>query len=173
MSEPAVSVEMAAMAAMAEAPVAVRHRQSYNINALGAFLQGCFADPGCPVRSYSDLERAAGVSREAISRYVSANPQRRRSPTVDALVPLADALHVSVEALARAAAAASRGDALPERETQASRRETLGGLAAGLTVGQYNALVEVARQMARPALFVVGTTDPAAAHLAAMGYSFD
>src|SRR5215469_2890513 len=52
-------------------------------NALGLLIEKQFADPSSPCRSYSDLERRSGISREALSRYVTSRTDRRRSPTID------------------------------------------------------------------------------------------
>ena len=68
-------------------------------NALGLLIEKHFADPSSPCRSYSDLERRSGISREALSRYVTTRADRRRSPTIDTLAAIADALHLSLEAI--------------------------------------------------------------------------
>ncbi|HLJ82228.1 MAG TPA: helix-turn-helix transcriptional regulator, partial [Ktedonobacterales bacterium] len=119
-------------------------------NALGILIERHFTDPASPCRSYSDLERRSGISREALSRYVTARPDRRRSPTIDTLVAIADAMHLSVEAVSRAAAASVRGVIPPREEEQRAREEVLGTLVAGLTDAQFNAVVELLRQL-RPA----------------------
>ena len=116
-------------------------------NALGLLVEKRFADPSSPCRSYSDLERRSGISREALSRYVTSRTDRRRSPTIDTLAAMADALHLSLEDICRAAAAAARGVALPPHEIQQSRREALTSLAQMLNDAQFSAVLEIMRQM--------------------------
>jgi hypothetical protein len=110
-------------------------------------IEAHFADAGAPCRSYSDLERHSGISREALSRYVTARPDRRRSPTIDTLVAIADAMHLSFEEICRAAAASVKGVALPPEAEQREREEVLGGLVAALTAQQFSAVVELLRQL--------------------------
>jgi len=116
-------------------------------NALGLLVEKRFADPSSPCRSYSDLERRSGISREALSRYVTSRADRRRSPTIDTLAAMADALHLSLEDICRAAAATARGVALPPQEIQLSRREALASLAQTLNDAQFSAVIEIMRQM--------------------------
>jgi transcriptional regulator with XRE-family HTH domain len=116
-------------------------------NALGLLIERHFADPSSPCRSYSDLERRSGVSREALSRYVTTRADRRRSPTIDTLAAIADALHVSVEEICRAAAAAAKGASLPPEEVGRGRVEVLLTLAQRLSDAQFGAVVELLRQM--------------------------
>jgi|GEM_PF-2191937 transcriptional regulator with XRE-family HTH domain len=116
-------------------------------NALGQLIEGYFADPASPCRSYSDLERRSGVSREALSRYVTTRADRRRSPTIDTLVAIADALHLSLEEVCRAAAATAKGVVLPPAEVQHSREAVLSSLAQMLSDAQFSAVVELLRQM--------------------------
>ena len=134
------------------APVARSRRQERQPhgNALGILIERHFSNPASPCRSYSDLERRSGISREALSRYVTARPDRRRSPTIDTLVAIADAMHLSLEAVSRAAAASVRGVVLPPEEEQYKREEVLGTLVAGLTDEQFGAVVELLRLL-RPA----------------------
>lgn len=122
-------------------------------NALGVFIERTFTDPFRPVKSYTDLERHSGVSREALSRYVTARADRHRSPTLATLVPVAVALHVSIEALAHAAAYAELGLSLPDPEPVEALCER--GLAADLllaqlTDGQYSAVLELLHAMQPP-----------------------
>lgn len=119
-------------------------------NALGILIERHFTDPTSPCRSYSDLERRSGISREALSRYVTARPDRRRSPTIDTLVAIADAMHLSLESVSRAAAASVHGVIPPPEEEQHVREEVLGTLVAGLTDEQFSAVVELLRHL-RPA----------------------
>jgi transcriptional regulator with XRE-family HTH domain len=123
-----------------------RHRTAH-ANALGLLIERQFADPGSPCHSYSDLERRSGISREALSRYVTSRVDRRRSPTIDTLVAIADALHVSLEGVARAAAASVKGITPLPDEVQRVREEALTSLVAGLSDGQFNAVVELLRQL--------------------------
>ena len=116
-------------------------------NALGLVVEKRFADPSSPCRSYSDLERRSGVSREALSRYVTSRADRRRAPTIDTLAAMADALHLSLEDICRAAAATSRGVPLPPEEVAQSRREALASLAQTLNDAQFSAVIEIMRQM--------------------------
>jgi transcriptional regulator with XRE-family HTH domain len=116
-------------------------------NALGLLIEKRFADPSSPCRSYSDLERRSGISREALSRYVTSRTDRRRSPTIDTLAAMANALHLSLEDICRAAAAAARGVALPPQEIQQSRREALTSLGQTLNDAQFTAVIEIMRQM--------------------------
>jgi transcriptional regulator with XRE-family HTH domain len=116
-------------------------------NALGLLIERHFADPSSPCRSYSDLERRSGISREALSRYVTTRADRRRSPTIETLVAIADALHLSLEEICRAAAAAAQGASLPPEEIGRSRVEALLRLAQRLSDAQFGAVVELLRQM--------------------------
>ena len=116
-------------------------------NALGLLVEKRFADPSSPCRSYSDLERRSGISREALSRYVTSRTDRRRSPTIDTLAAMADALHLSLEDICRAAAATARGVPLLPQEIQQSRREALTSLAQTLNDAQFSAVIEIMRQM--------------------------
>jgi transcriptional regulator with XRE-family HTH domain len=116
-------------------------------NALGLLIERRFLDPSAPVRSYSDLERRSGVSREALSRYVTARADRRRSPTIETLAAIADALRLSLEQVCRAAVAGAHGQLLPDAIEQRAREEVLMPLAGALSDGQFDALVELLRQM--------------------------
>lgn len=127
-----------------------RERRGAGTNALGVFIERQFANPTSPAHSYSDLERHSHISREALSRYVTARADRRRSPTIDTLVAIADALHVSLEAVARAAAASVKGIIPPPEDVQHTREETLGALVAALSDEQFSAVVELLRQMRPP-----------------------
>lgn len=133
----------------ASAPMA-RHRERQrggHANALGMLIEEHFGDASSPCRSYSDLERHSGISREALSRYVTARADRRRSPTIDTLVAVADAMHLSLEAVARAAAASVKGVQLPRDADQQVREEVLGTLVAALSDEQFSAVVELLRQL--------------------------
>jgi hypothetical protein len=116
-------------------------------NALGALIELRFSDPSSPVRSYSELERRSAISREALSRYVTPRADRRRSPTIDTLAAIADALHLSLEQVCRAAVASARGLTLPPESEQRARDEVVAPLVAMLTEDQFAALVELIRQM--------------------------
>jgi transcriptional regulator with XRE-family HTH domain len=116
-------------------------------NALGLLIERHFAEPSSPCRSYSDLERRSGISREALSRYVTTRADRRRSPTIDTLAAIADALHLSLEEICRASAAAARGAPLPPEEAGLARVEVLVSLANRLSDAQFSAVVELLRQM--------------------------
>lgn len=130
----------------ASTPGGRRYRAAHG-NALGILIERHFLDPASPCRSYSDLERRSGISREALSRYVTARPDRRRSPTIDTLVAIADAMHISVEAVCRAAAASVKNVVPPPDEIERGREEVLGTLTAALSDDQYSAVVELLRQM--------------------------
>lgn len=122
-------------------------------NALGVLIELRFADPSSSVRSYSELERHSGISREALSRYVTPRADRRRSPTVDTLAAIADAMRISLEQMCRAAVASAQGITLPSETQQHARDEVIGPLCATLTDEQFSAVVELLRQMqprARP-----------------------
>jgi transcriptional regulator with XRE-family HTH domain len=119
-------------------------------NALGTLIERQFAMPGSPVRSYSDLERRSGISREALSRYVTARTDRRRSPTIDTLVAIADAMHLSLDAICRAAAASAKGHVLPSESVQQEREQILSPLVSGLSDDQFSAVVELLRYMRPP-----------------------
>lgn len=127
-----------------------RDRRGAGTNALGVFIERQFASPTSPAHSYSDLERLSHISREALSRYVTARVDRRRSPTIDTLVAIADALHVGLEAVARAAAASVKGVIPPPEDVQHAREETLSALVAALSDEQFSAVVELLRQMRPP-----------------------
>lgn len=114
-------------------------------NALGMLIERHFTEPASPCRSYSDLERRSGISREALSRYVTARRDRRRSPTIDTLVAIAGAMHLSLEAVCRAAAASIHDIIPPPEAEQHARQEVLGTLVAGLTKEQFSAVVELLR----------------------------
>jgi transcriptional regulator with XRE-family HTH domain len=116
-------------------------------NALGLLIERHFAHPSSPCRSYSDLERRSGISREALSRYVTTRADRRRSPTIDTLATIADALHLSLEEICRAAAAVAKGASLPPEEVGRARVEVLLTLAQRLSDAQFGAVVELLRQM--------------------------
>lgn len=130
----------------ASTPGGRRYRAAHG-NALGILIERHFLDMASPCRSYSDLERRSGISREALSRYVTARPDRRRSPTIDTLVAIADAMHISVEAVCRAAAASVKNVVPPPDEIERGREEVLGTLTAALSDDQYSAVVELLRQM--------------------------
>ena len=115
-------------------------------NPLGQLIEHRFAEPTSPVRSYSELERRSGVSREALSRYITSRPDRRRSPTVETLSAIASALDMNIELLCRAAA--MRGPARPDMEALASSRsEQAGPLLGQLSDEQFHALLAFLRQM--------------------------
>jgi transcriptional regulator with XRE-family HTH domain len=116
-------------------------------NALGVLIEQRFADPSSSVRSYSELERHSGISREALSRYVTPRADRRRSPTVDTLAAIADAMHISLEQMCRAAVASAQGITLPSETQQHARDELIAPLCATLTDEQFAAVVELLRQM--------------------------
>jgi transcriptional regulator with XRE-family HTH domain len=116
-------------------------------NALGTLIERRFADPSSPVRSYSELERRSGISREALSRYVTPRADRRRSPTIDTLDAIADAMHMSLEQACRAAVASAHGLSLPQPAEQQARDEVLSPLIAALSGDQFAAVVELLRQM--------------------------
>src|SRR5262249_56093993 len=104
-------------------------------------------DRGSPCRAYSDCEGQSSISREALSRYVTARPDRRRSPTIDTLVGIADAMHLSLEAVCRAAAASAKGVIPPPEQEQQAREEVVGTLVSPLTDEQFGAVVELLRQL--------------------------
>jgi transcriptional regulator with XRE-family HTH domain len=116
-------------------------------NPLGTLIEHQFSAPGSPCRSYSDLERRSGISREALSRYVTSRRDRRRSPTIDTLVAIADAMHLSLLAVCRAAAASVRGVPLPPANVQRTREAVVSSLIDGLSDDQFSAVVELLRQM--------------------------
>jgi transcriptional regulator with XRE-family HTH domain len=116
-------------------------------NALGQLIERRFREHSSPCRSYSDLERQSGISREALSRYVTTRADRRRSPTIDTLVAITDALHLGLEETCRAAAAATKGLPLQPPAIQRSRVEVLTSLVETLSEGQFGAVVELLRQM--------------------------
>ncbi len=116
-------------------------------NPLGTLIEHQFTAPGSPARSYSDLERRSGISREALSRYVTLRRDRRRSPTIDTLVAIADAMHLSLLAVCRAAAASVRGVPLPPANVQHTREAVVSSLIDGLSDDQFSAVVELLRQM--------------------------
>lgn len=123
-----------------------RHRASQN-NALGMLIEQHFEEPTAPCRSYSDLERRSRISREALSRYVTTRPDRRRSPTIDSLVAIADAMHLSLESVARAAAAAAKGIVPPAEDVQQRREDLVRTPIAALSDEQFSAVVELLIQM--------------------------
>ncbi len=123
-----------------------RHRVSQN-NALGMLIEQHFEEPAAPCRSYSDLERRSRISREALSRYVTTRPARRRSPTIDSLVAIADAMHLSLESVARAAAAAAKGIVPPPEDVQQRREDAVRMPLAALSDEQFSAVLELLIQM--------------------------
>ncbi len=123
-----------------------RHRVSQN-NALGMLIEQHFEEPAAPCRSYSDLERRSRISREALSRYVTTRPDRRRSPTIDSLVAIADAMHLSLESVARAAAAAAKGVIPPPEDVQQRREDSVRTPLAALSDEQFSAVLELLIQM--------------------------
>ncbi len=115
-------------------------------NPLGHLIERRFAEATSPCRSYSELEHRSGVSREALSRYITSRPDRRRSPTVETLAAIATALNMNIETLCRAAA--MRGPARPDMEMLAtSRSEQSAPLLGQLTEAQFQALLAFLRQM--------------------------
>ncbi len=134
----------------AVSPTSRERHQPARTNALGALIERRFSDPLSPCRSYSDLERRSRISREALSRYVTARPERRRSPTVDTLVVVADALRLSVDSVCRAAAASARGVMPPPEPARQVHNELLAALVEGLSDAQLSAIVELLRQMRAP-----------------------
>jgi|SRR5579859_630430 len=115
-------------------------------NPLGQLIEHRFAEPSSPCRSYSELERRSGVSREALSRYITSRPDRRRSPTVETLAAIAAALDMNIETLCRAAA--TRGPARPDMEALgANRSEQSAPLLGQLSDEQFHALLAFLRQM--------------------------
>ncbi|HEY7982557.1 MAG TPA: helix-turn-helix transcriptional regulator [Ktedonobacterales bacterium] len=145
-AEPAVAALDAAPARRGR-----EHAGDTRSNALGVLIERRFTDPASPVRSYSDLERRSGVSREALSRYVTARADRRRSPTIDTLAAVADALRISLEQVCRAAVAGAHGEHLPDAIERRAREEVLMPLAGALSDAQFDALVELLRQWRRSA----------------------
>lgn len=115
-------------------------------NPLGQLIEHRFAEASCPCRSYSELERRSGVSREALSRYITSRADRRRSPTVETLAAIAAALDMNIEILCRAAA--MRGPARLDMEALgSSRSEQSAPLLGQLTDAQFHALLAFLRQM--------------------------
>jgi transcriptional regulator with XRE-family HTH domain len=115
-------------------------------NPLGQVIEHRFAELSSPCRSYSELERRSGVSREALSRYITSRPDRRRSPTVETLSAIAGALDMNIETLCRAAA--MRGPARPDMETLANNRsEQAAPLLGQLSDEQFHALLGFLRHM--------------------------
>ena len=124
----------------------VRRSGESTRNPLGQLIEHRFAEPSSPCRSYSELERRSGVSREALSRYITARPDRRRSPTVETLSAIAVALDMNIETLCRAAA--MRGPARPNMEAiGSSRSEQSAPLLGQLSDEQFHALLAFLRQM--------------------------
>lgn len=149
--EPLVAVESAVEGDLSAASAASAAHHEYprllHGNALGLLIEKRFAEPSSPCRSYSDLERRSGISREALSRYVTTRADRRRSPAIDTLAAIADALHVGLEEICRAAAATAKDVALPPEEVQRSRGEVLFALVQTLSDAQFSAVVELLRQI--------------------------
>jgi transcriptional regulator with XRE-family HTH domain len=115
-------------------------------NALGRLFEQRFNEPGSPCRSYSELERRSGVSREAISRYVSGRRERHRSPTITTLVVLARGVGLPLEQLCRAAMVS--GPALREVHQVAARRaEEIAPLLERLTEAQFGAWLACLRSL--------------------------
>src|SRR5690349_5458427 len=73
-----------------------RRSPESNRNPLGQLIEHRFAEASSPCRSYSELERRSGVSREALSRYITSRADRRRSPTVETLAAIATALNMNI-----------------------------------------------------------------------------
>ncbi len=115
-------------------------------NALGRLFERRFAEEGSPCRSYSELERRSGVSRESVSRYVSGRRARYRSPTVATLVALARAVDLPLEVLCRAALLS--GPVARDHHQVASRRaEEAAPLLDRLTEAQFLAFVAFLRHL--------------------------
>ncbi|MGZ3677247.1 MAG: hypothetical protein ACXWQR_01595, partial [Ktedonobacterales bacterium] len=72
---------------------------------------------------------------------------RRRSPTIDSLVAIADAMHLSLESVARAAAAAAKGFFPPQEDVQQRREDLVRMPVAALSDEQFNAVLELLIQM--------------------------
>jgi transcriptional regulator with XRE-family HTH domain len=115
-------------------------------NALGRLFEQRFNEPGSPCRSYSELERRSGVSRESISRYVSGRRERHRSPTITTLVALARGVDLPLDQLCQAALVS--GPALREVQRVAERRtEEITPLLEQLTEAQYWAWLACLRSL--------------------------
>ncbi len=115
-------------------------------NALGRLFEQRFAEEGSPCRSYSELERRSGVSRESVSRYVSGRRGRHRSPTIATLVALARAVDLPLEELCRAALLS--GPATRDhQQVAASRAEEAAPLLEQLTEAQFLAFVVFLRRL--------------------------
>lgn len=140
-------LEAGAPQVVVSAPTSRGERRAAHANALGLFIERQFAKKESPCHSYSDLERHSNISREALSRYVTSRADRRRAPTIDTMVAIADALRVSLEGVARAAAASVTGVVPPPEDVQKAREEALGALVAPLSDAQFNAVAELLRQM--------------------------
>ncbi len=137
--------QAASDAGLASGGASMRRSESTR-NPLGQLIEHRFAEPSSPCRSYSELERRSGVSREALSRYITSRPDRRRSPTVETLSAIAVALDMNIETLCRAAA--MRGPARPNMEALGnSRSEQSAPLLGQLTDEQFHALLAFLRQM--------------------------
>src|SRR5258708_659604 len=116
-------------------------------NALGLLIEARFNNRASPCRSYTDLERHSGISREALSRYVTARPDRRRSLTLRRLVAIAEAMHLSLESVIAAAVASEKGVPLLPETQQWMRIEVLRTLVAALTDEQFSVIVELLRHL--------------------------
>jgi transcriptional regulator with XRE-family HTH domain len=126
--------------AAARLPGAARH------NALGHLIEEQFTASHSPCRSYAELERRSGVSREALSRYITNQPHRRRSPTVTTLAAIAKALDMELELLCRAAAMPppAQQELLPLDQRRLQRAAPL---LAQLTEEQFQALLRLLQQL--------------------------
>ncbi len=115
-------------------------------NALGRLFEQRFNELGSPCRSYSELERRSGVSRETISRYVSGRRERHRSPTITTLVALASGVDLPLEQLCRAALMS--GPAPRDvQQVAAHRAEEIAPLLEQLTEAQFGAWLACLRSL--------------------------
>ena len=129
-----------ALPATARLPGATRH------NALGHLIEQQFAALHAPCRSYAELERRSGVSQESLSRYITDQPHRRRSPTITTLAAIAKALDMDPGLLCRAAAMPppARQEPLPLDQPRLQRAAPL---LAQLTEEQFQALLRLVQQL--------------------------
>lgn len=144
--EPAQSRMTPPDALLPEPPAVARLPGAAGHNSLGHLIEHRFAATHSPCRSYVELERRSGVSREALWYYITGRPDRRRSPTVDTLAAIAKALDMELELLCWAAAIQHPGKQarLP---LDLSRPQQAAPLLAQLSEEQFQALLQLVQQL--------------------------
>ena len=126
----------------------VRERRNQpDVNALGILLEARFSHRSALVHTYSALEHASGVSREAISRYVSTRADRHRFAPADVLAAIAAAAGLSLCQVCSAAAMGTDTEPSITPEEAGYRTRVLAPYIERLTPEQVSMLAVFLRSM--------------------------